>query len=205
MAPRFRNALRLAAAAVVLAALALLLANWWFGHGPAYGRDAKRLVKVLDLRPGMTAADIGAGEGQVAIHLARRLAPGGRVFATELDPVRLEALRKAAAGVSNVTVLRAEEHSSALPEACCDVVYLRHVYHHLGDAAAINRSIGAALRPGGRLVIIDFLSPRWLPFVHHGIALDAVADQVKSAGFKLERRIEPWSPYDYCLVFRKAT
>jgi hypothetical protein len=52
-------------------------------------------------------------------------------------------------------------------------------------------------------VVIDFLSPRWLFWMRHGIRIDAVAGQVTSSGSRLEGRIESWSPIDYCLVFRK--
>ena len=47
------------------------------------------------------------------------------------------------------------------------------------------------------------LSPCWLFFLHHGIASDVVAGQVTAAGFALERRVDGWSPIDYCLMFRK--
>ena len=80
---------------------------------------------------------------------------------------------------------------------------MRRTYHHFTRAADINKSLFAALRPGGRLAIIDFLSPRWLFFLRHGIPRNAVAREVVAAGFVLDRRIDRWSPIDYCLVFRK--
>lgn len=173
--------------------------------GPGLEREVERLALLVKLRPGMTVAEIGAGNGRMAVHLARRLGPSGRLYTTELDPGKLEAIRNAAAaaGLGNIAIIEAGEHSTGLPDACCDVIYMRRVYHHFTDPASMNKGLYAALRPGGRLAVIDFLSPRWMFFLHHGIAREVVVGQVTSAGFTLDRRVDGWSPIDYCLVFRK--
>jgi hypothetical protein len=58
-----------------------------------------------------------------------------------------------------VTVIEGAAASANLPAACCDAIFLRHVYHHLGDYGAFNKSLQSALKPGGRLAIIDFEEP----------------------------------------------
>lgn len=202
--PWFR--LLLVAAALCVGLLgAGSLAIYWFQFGPGLAREADRLASLLELRPGMTVAEIGAGSGRIAVHLARRLGPSGRLYATEIDAAKLEAIRSraAAAGLAHVTAPLAGQRSTGLPDACCDVIYMRRVYHHLTDPAAINGSLYAALRPGGRLAVIDFLSPRWIFFLRHGIPAQVPLVQIPSAGFTLEQRIDGWSPIDYCLVFRK--
>ncbi len=205
MMSRYRRA-QLAAAGVVLLIAAGILVYRYLDHGPNWDRVAGKVAEAAALRSGMVVADVGAGEGQLAVRMARRVAPGGRVYATELAADRRAAIRQAAeaAGVSKLSVIEAGITTSALAERCCDAIYLRHVYHHLTDADAVTRSLGAALRPGGRLVIIDFLSPRWLFWMHHGLARETVLAQVRAAGFVVERRIDNWSMYEYCLVFRKA-
>ncbi len=187
---------------------ALLLAAagcfvYWFQFGPGFEQEVDRLAALLEVRPGMTLAEIGAGKGRMAVLVARRIGSSGRLYATEIEDGKLEAIRSAAAGLTNVTVIHAGADSSGLPEACCDAVYMRRVYHHFTDAEAMNKSTYSSLRPSGRLVIIDFLSPRWLFFLRHGIPADEVARQLRSAGFTLERRLDGWSPIDYCLVFRR--
>lgn len=178
------------------------LAIFWSQFGPGLDREVSRLASLVELRPGMTVAEIGAGKGRMAVLVARRLGPSGRLYATEIEAAKLDAIRgaAAAAGLTNITVLEAGEHAANLPDACCDVIYMRRVYHHFTDAAAIDKTLYAALRPGGRLAIIDFLTPRWIFWTRHGIASDVVLAQLTPAGFTLERRVNGWSPIDYCLV-----
>ncbi|MBI4876891.1 MAG: methyltransferase domain-containing protein [Acidobacteria bacterium] len=200
---------RLLRVALVLAALgALLLAAReglrWYARGPWVQREADRLAALAEIRPGMTVAEIGAGQGRLAVLVARRLGPAGRLYATELGAENLAALRRAAsAGGVEMVVLEAGEHSANLAADCCDVVFMRRVYHHLSDPEPIVRGLYAALRPGGRLAVIDMLSPRLAFWGRHGIAAETVVPRVVSAGFQLENRVNWWSPIDYCLVFRK--
>src|SRR5262245_4064861 len=126
-------------------------------HGSS-ADEVERLAAWLDLQPGTRVADLGAGDGTFAVALARIVGPSGHVYATELDDKRLARIRRAAteAGVANITAIRGAVSSTRLPDACCDAVFSRAVYHHLTDAAAVNTDLFRALRPGGRLVIIDF-------------------------------------------------
>jgi ubiquinone/menaquinone biosynthesis C-methylase UbiE len=126
-------------------------------HGTT-AEEVERLAGWLQAKPGTRIADLGAGDGTFAVALARRVGPSGHVYATELDAERLADIRRAAtaAGLPNVTVIEGAVSSTNLPEACCDALFSRVVYHHLTDPAAINADIFRALRPGGRLVIIDF-------------------------------------------------
>jgi len=190
--------------------LALLLAAagffiYWTQSGPGLDSEADRLAEILGLQPGMTVAEIGAGKGRMAVHLARSLGPSGRLYATEIQAYKLDAIRRAAAaaGLDNITTVEAGQDSTGLPDGCCDVIYMRRVYHHLTDPATIGRGLREALRPGGRLAVIDFFSPRWMFWLRHGIAADVLVAQLSTAGFALERRIDRWSPVDYCIVFRR--
>lgn len=168
--------------------------------------EVERLVQLAGVSPGMQVAEIGAGDGRMAVNLARRIAPGGKLYATELEEEHLEAIRGAAEAdeVGNIVLVRALENSAGLPEGCCDVIYMRRVHHHLSDPVAIHKTLFSALRPGGRLVVIDFMSPRWRFYRKHGIVREAVVEHLAQAGFTLEREVPHWSLLDYCLVFRKA-
>ena len=126
----------------------------------AYGDDeaeVERLADVLDIQPGDTVADVGAGDGWLSIEVATLVGESGQVFATELSADRRDAIRTAvaAAGLDNVTVVEAGEHETNLPPSCCDAIFLRRVYHHLTDPAATNASLHAALKPGGRLAVVE--------------------------------------------------
>ncbi len=196
----------LAGAICALAAAVAVPTIHWYSHGPGLEGEVDRLVSLTRTRPGMAVAEIGAGQGGMAVRMVRRLGASGRLSATEIEAEKLSAIRSAAvaAGLANVTVLQVGEHSTNLPEACCDVIYMRRVYHHLTDPAAIGKSLHAALRPGGRLAVIDLRTPRSRFLPSHGVAPEVVIAQLTSAGFTLDQPVGRWSLIDYCLVFRKA-
>lgn len=182
--------------------------------------EAERLAVLLRLAPGMTVAEIGAGDGELALDFARRVGASGRVYATELEAEKQGEIRSAAQaeGLANVEVLPAQIEATGLPTACCAVVFMRHVYHHLTAPAAIDGDILRALEPGGALVIVDF-PPTWflVPFApegvgeertSHGIEIDAALRELEAAGFESERVIPDWDthwfgPDGYALVLRK--
>ena len=186
-------------------------------HLPANAEtEASRVFDALVLNPGVTVADVGAGSGKYAIASSRLTGANGRVIATELDEVDIEKIRAAAknAGVANIEVLHAGKATTNLPDSCCDAIFLRRVYHHITQPAEFNASLAAALKPGGRLAVIDFPSSWWNFFLPrpdglppdrtgHGIAPAILEQEMTTAGLPLERRIESWSSADYCLIFRK--
>lgn len=175
--------------------------------------ESQRLEEVLSLTPGEIVADVGAGEGEWTLEMARRVGPSGRVFATEIDPERIRQIRKAVAeaGVANVTIIEGTLDDTRLPPGCCDAIFLRHVYHHITHPAAMNASLLRALRPGGFVAVIDFNPPtRLLPVPAgvpenrraHGMPIDVLVDEMTAQGFDVSQRIEDWFRFDYCVVFR---
>lgn len=167
--------------------------------------DAPKLAEVLQLTPGMTVADIGAGGGAMSIVLGKWIAPG-RVFATDIGERQLAEIREYVTreGLTNVTVLEGAAASTNLPAACCDAIFLRHVYHHISAIDAFNNSLVASLKPGGRLAIIDFVArpgsplPEGVPANRggHGIPPDVVVAEMKTAGLAHVRTIDKWPPGD---------
>lgn len=175
--------------------------------------EATRLATELGIRPGMTVAEIGAGSGGMAVEVARFVATGGgQVIATELGERRLSAIRDAArrAKLANVVVIAAGEHETNLPADCCDAIYMQRVYHHLTDPAGVIASARRALRPGGRLGVIDFepgpirnlWTPRGVPDRGgHGVPTDALVREMRSFGFTLRNGFEAWPDGEYLAVF----
>jgi len=117
-----------------------------------------QLVAALALRPGMAVADVGAGTGLFTLAFASAVGPEGTVYAVDLIPAFLEhigdKLRKA--GVQNVQLVQASDRSSELLPTSVDLVFMSDAYHHLEYPQHVLASLRAALRPGGRLWIIDF-------------------------------------------------
>jgi ubiquinone/menaquinone biosynthesis C-methylase UbiE len=156
--------------------------------------DAVKLIELLRLQPGAAVAEIGAGDGKLTLALARQVGPAGRVFSNELgaDKVRRlrEAVEKGSAG--NVTVVDGKEKDPGLADACCDAIVLRDVYHHLDDPPAMNASFLRALRPGGRVAIVDFTPPGAVAPPggrardgFHGVTAEVVGKELKEAGFEI--------------------
>jgi len=213
---------RTLAATIILLVLMLGAGcNNWRGFGfRATGPEMPRLRHVLALKPGMSVADVGAGNGEVTGALALEVGPGGRVYSTEIDPEALDRIRArvATATPGNVTVIRASPRDTGLPAGCCDAVLLRRVYHHVTDPVETDASLLRALRPGGVLAVVDFPPTlRWLwPWPPdgvprnrggHGVAAQLVIEEVTGSGFELVQLIDDWpgrGPLaSYCVVFRK--
>jgi len=160
--------------------------------------DAERLTKALGVRPGAAIAEIGAGDGELTMALARAVGPDGRLYSNELNQDRLAAIRKRAAdeGAKNVVILEGREDGAGLPDGCCDGIFMRDVYHHFSNPAAMNASILQALKPGGALAIIDFTPPppsevtenppgRRGEDGHHGITSPTLEKELRAAGFEI--------------------
>lgn len=147
------------------------------------------VVRALHLRAGQTACDIGAGPGYFALRLGRALAPDGRVFAVDVEPKILDALRDriSKAGTRNVTPVLGLGDDPLLPAAACDLILIVDTYHHLHDGAAYLRRLRAALRPGGHLVNIDFhkrATPLGPPLSHR-LAREEFVRDATAAGFQV--------------------
>ena len=179
--------------------------------------DAPKLVEVLSVEPGMTVADVGSGGGAMTVVLGTWIRPG-RIFATDITEQALQETRDYAAkeGLTNVTVIEGGAAATNLPDACCDAVFLRNVYHHITEIDAFNKSLLASLKPGGRLAIIDFVPGKGSPLPKgvpanrggHGIPPAVVIEEMKAAGFTYERTIDKWPPGDknsagFLTLFRK--
>src|SRR6185369_8622469 len=102
----------------------------------------------MGLAAGMTVADVGAGDGKYSVVLARRVGPGGRVYATEVDRADIDriAARAGDERLRNLTTVVGSQQDSGLPAASCDAILLRMVYHHFTDTVAMRRSLWNALK-----------------------------------------------------------
>jgi predicted methyltransferase len=166
--------------------------------------EADRIAEVLNLAPGRNVGDIRAGTGHWSVDMARRVGPGGQVYATVGPNPAHELMQTvAAAGVDNVSVItRTPGASPRLPLACCEAVLVRAVYHEFADRHLLLESLRKNLRPGGVVALIDFDEGTPEHASGHGIARRTVVSEVSAAGFELAK-IEPrWFGNAYCVLFR---
>ncbi len=116
------------------------------------------LIREIKLDPGMTVADIGTGIGNMLPLLSRRVGPTGRVIAQDTEDDFLAAAKDAATSqhLSNVTFIKGAEDDPKLPEAQVDIVFAYDVYHNFKDPAKMLAAFYKALRPDGKLVIVEY-------------------------------------------------
>jgi ubiquinone/menaquinone biosynthesis C-methylase UbiE len=174
-------------------------------------------VEILALKPGMTVADVGAGFGAWTTRLSRWIGPSGRVYASDIGAPQLAQLRQSIEKekLTNVTVIEGAVASTNLPAGCCDAILIRDAYHHLTEPDGIIKSFAAALKPGGRLAVVDF-PPRPNTDVPagvranrggHGVPPEIVQKEV-GAALTYVRTIPAWSPKSepanlFLVLFRK--
>ena len=173
-------------------------------------KDVPQLADVLQLKPGMTVADVGAGGGAFTVVLGKWIGDG-KVFATDIGERQLREIRAYAEkeGLKNVTVLEGAAASTNLPAACCDALFMRDVYHHVTAVEAFNKSLYESLKPGGRLAIIDFPpmpGSKVFPGVPanrggHGITPNLVEEELKAAGFTHVSTTENWPRDEKTVLF----
>lgn len=125
-------------------------------------RDAwQKPAQVLDalgVGSGTRVADVGAGTGYFTERFAKRVGAAGHVFATDVQREMLDELRERVreADLANVSVVAATFTDPRLPPACCDLVFFSSVYKEIDDREAYMRRVARALRPGGRVAILEY-------------------------------------------------
>jgi ubiquinone/menaquinone biosynthesis C-methylase UbiE len=142
------------------------------------------VIAALRIAPGQAIADVGAGTGYFTVRLARAV-PDGQVIATDIEPdmVRYLGERARREGLANVTAVLAGGDQPNLAPGSVDRILIVDVWHHVADRARYAAGLAAALRPGGRIAIVDFTQE-----AHHGpppqhrLAPDQVISELRAAG-----------------------
>jgi SAM-dependent methyltransferase len=161
------------------------------------------VISALKLAPDAAVADIGAGTGYFAVRFAHMLSQG-RVYGVDLEPdmVKYLAERAKKENLANLTAIAGAPDDAHLP-APVDLVILVDVYHHIDHRENYFRKLGASLKPGGRVAIIDFRldSPAGPPKSMR-IAPDRVKAEFKQAGYALAEE-HAFLPNQYFLIFKR--
>jgi ubiquinone/menaquinone biosynthesis C-methylase UbiE len=120
-----------------------------------------QIFDALGIQSGRTVCEMGAGDGELSLAAAKIVGPEGRIYTSELGDDRLKALRNrmAASTLTQITVIAGDASQTNFPAGECDALFMRNVYHHFADPPAMNASIALALKPGGRLAVVDFTPP----------------------------------------------
>lgn len=168
--------------------------------------EPSKALAVLDIRPGQVVADVGAGSGYYTVRLAQRVGASGQVFATDIQPQMLTLLRQRVARerLTQVEVVQATATESGLPQGQLDLILMVDVYHELARPQAVLRQLRAALKPDGRLVLIEFRKESaWVPIrEEHKMSVKESRMELEAESYRFDRVFDVL-PWQHILVFRR--
>ena len=163
------------------------------------------LLDALPLQPDSVVADIGAGSGYFALRLAPRL-ESGKVLAVDIQPEMLAIIdeRAAAAGIDNIELVLAEERSPGLAPETVDVAFMVDAYHEFEWPREVMLSLYEAMRPGGRVVLIEYRAEDpWVPIIPvHKMTAEQVELELEAVGFRFVRNLDVL-PQQHYLEFER--
>ncbi len=164
------------------------------------------IVAKLALKPGQVIADLGARTGLFSIPLAKAIAPGGRVYAVEIDQGFFSQINAKAkeSGVTNIRTVLGEFKDPKLPGSDVDVAFMHDVLHHVEDRAAYLQNASRYVKPAGRFVIVDYRGNQGPHREQPDLIVseEQVTGWMKSAGFNKVERVDLFAD-KYFLIFSR--
>ncbi len=169
---------------------------------------ASQLWDALGVQPGWTVCDLGAGNGYHSLELARRVGPEGSVLAVDIQPEMLRMLDERAqeAGIENIQLIEGLSHDPRLPDASCDLVLMVDVYHELYHPSHTLRALYRALKPGGRVVLVEYREedPDVPIRLDHKMSKAQVNKELNANGFVLDEEFDEL-PWQHVMFFKRDT
>ena len=163
-------------------------------------------VRLLRIPRGATVADIGAGSGYMTVRLAKTVGPTGKVYANDLQPGMLQLLEKTIARekLTNVIPILGTVDDPRLPAETIDLAIMVDVYHEFSQPQVMLQRIKAALKPGGRLVLLEYRAedPDVPILPDHKMTKAQVKLEVEYEGFTQQRVFDDL-PRQHLIVFTK--
>jgi SAM-dependent methyltransferase len=144
--------------------------------------EAGEIARLLELKPGMTIGDIGAGSGYLTVRLSGLVGPTGSIVAEDVkrDYLNNLAKRVETLGLTNVKLALGEPHDPRLPASSLDAAILVHMYHEISKPYAFLYNLAPALKPGARVGIVDLDRPT----SEHGTPPDLLHCELAAVGYR---------------------
>lgn len=181
-------------------------AEWLFRPEREQEEQPDKMLDALKIKPGDTVADVGAGAGYTSLRLSERVGPKGRVLATDLQPQMLQMLvaNAKAAGVTNIKPIRCTTTDPKLPAGEVDLILMVDVYHECSQPRTTLQGLRRALKPGGRLVLVEFRAedPEVPIKPEHKMTLEQVRLEIEPEGFTFKESLE-FLPWQHIIFFEK--
>jgi ubiquinone/menaquinone biosynthesis C-methylase UbiE len=164
------------------------------------------IVKALDLKPGQTVVDIGAGTGYFTRSFAKVVGPSGEALGLDIEPGMIDYMKADAKklGLKNYEARVVKPDEPGLASHSTDVVFFCDVLHHVDNRVAYLKKIAPALKPDGRVAVVDFKDTApFGPPASMRITREHMIDEFSQAGYHLAREHD-FLPYQYFLEFEPA-
>jgi predicted methyltransferase len=162
------------------------------------------LMRALEIRRGATVADVGSGTGYFTWRLAEQVGPQGKVYAVDVQQSMLDLTRAAVAEhkLSNVEYVLATDSSPRLPERSVDLVFIAYAYHEFGDPDAMMASIRRALKPGGRVVVLEYAKESRIAPASplHKMSFEEIRREIEPMGFVIDQLLD-FLPVQHGVIF----
>lgn len=150
-----------------------------------------KVISTLNIASGSTVADIGAGIGYYSLRLAKKVGPQGRVIATDIQPEMLSRLRDnmKKTGITNIEPILCTPTDAKLPAGQLDLALMVDVYHELANPEETMAQVRRALKPDGRLVLIEYRGedPAVPIKPEHKMTLAQVRAEIEPMGFQVQQ------------------
>jgi precorrin-6B methylase 2/mono/diheme cytochrome c family protein len=164
----------------------------------------EQLISALQIRPGATVADVGSGTGYFTWRLAQQVGPKGKVYAVDVQQSMLDLTKKAVAAhkLANVEYVLATDSSPRLPERSVDLVFIAYAYHEFGDPDGMMAGIRRALKPGGRVVILEYAKESNIAPASplHKMSFEEIRREIEPMGFVVDQLLD-FLPVQHGVVF----
>jgi SAM-dependent methyltransferase len=182
-------------------------AEWLLRETRESEEHTAQMLAALGVEPGQTVCDLGCGVGYLTLPLTRLVGEEGEVLAVDIQPEMLAGLRARAkeAGVTNVRPVLGGLADPRLAPRSCDLVLMVDVYHELGYPVQVLAAVRRALKPGGRVVLVEFRAedPEVPIKPEHKMSRKQVLRELSANGFRLESSFDDL-PWQHLLTFVDA-
>jgi len=179
-------------------------ADWLTRPERIQEEDPDRMLSALDIKKGSAVADIGAGVGYHVWRLAEIVGPTGKVIGEDIQDGMIRLLKKNVDDrkLRNVEIVLGTPTDPKLPAKALDLVLMVDVYHEFSEPATMMKHIQNALKPDGRVVLVEFRKedPRVPIQPLHKMSVDDVRSELEPLGFKFQRALE-FLPWQHILIF----
>ncbi|MCP2043829.1 class I SAM-dependent methyltransferase [Pontibacter sp. HSC-36F09] len=180
--------------------------NWLNRDTRQEEENSTRTIENMNLQPNMVVADIGAGTGFYTFQIAPKV-PEGKVYAVEVQDRFIKTLqsRRDKEGASHVTVVKGDSLQVNLPAQTVNIALMVDVYHELAYPKEILRSIHQALKPDGKLLLLEYKAedPDVQIRALHKMTKEQIRKELEANGFRLKRQ-EDFLPIQHFMLFEKV-